>query len=102
MDLIRGQTAERKLATSINLDVAGTTYVSLLVSRALDANANQASNEAIDIYLRDATGSNQAWFGVGSREQFFLGGIGEEITTANDALKRDATYLLVLKIVSQD
>ena len=102
MDLIRGQSVERKLATPINLNSTSTTYLSLLVSRALDTSPDQSSNEALDIYLRNADGVNQAYFGVGSREQFFIGALGNDVTTSDGSLKRAATYMLVLKIVSQD
>jgi hypothetical protein len=102
MDLISGQNAERQLATPMNLNANATRYVSLLVSQALDTSSDLSANEALDIYLRDASQTSLLCFGVGSSENFFLSGLGDVVTTATGALKRSGTYLLVLKIVSAD
>ena len=74
MDLIAGQSAQRNFATPINLDNSNITYVTLLVSRALDV-GDDDSGEQLNISLRDGSGSPHITFGVDSSESFFCGAI---------------------------
>ncbi len=100
MDLA-GQSKERSLATSIDLNSFSTTYVSLLVSRALDASANDGSGEFLNVLLQDASNNTAAAFGVGSAENIFVNNLGGVVTTANDEFDLGANYFLLAKIVSR-
>ena len=76
--------------------------MSLLVSRSADVGADDANDETLQLDLLDATAASQVRFGVGDDESFFLDGPGGLTSTAANALNVDSTYLLVLKIVSQN
>ncbi|MBU4273349.1 MAG: glycoside hydrolase [Planctomycetes bacterium] len=92
-------TAERQLATPINLNTNSTAYVSLLISQALETGS--LSGKPLDIQLRDASEVSRAAFGVNGSEQFYIDMLGNNVHTTS-ALNGTATYLMVLKIVSQD
>ncbi|MEN6451631.1 MAG: sialidase family protein, partial [Thermoguttaceae bacterium] len=95
-------TAKRVLATPVNLNTNATTYVSLLVSRALDASSD-LSAKSLNIELRSANEAAQAAFGIGGNQEFYLSQPGQAtVSTAAGAVDRNSTYLLVLKMVSQD
>jgi autotransporter-associated beta strand protein len=102
MDLIQGQTAERLLADPISLALSSTTYVSLLVTRALDAAPTSSPNQSFDVNLRDPNETNVACFGVTSSQQFYVGTPAGIVTTAPGVQQQNATYLMVLKLVAQN
>jgi hypothetical protein len=100
MDLTPGHnTAKRELATTINLNANSTSYVSLLISRALDT--GPFSGKPLDIQLRDSNEVSRAAFGVNPSGQFYIDTLGDNVHTTA-ALDDSAVYLAVLKIVSQD
>lgn len=101
LDLI-GQTTRRALATPIDMNSNSTTYVSMLVSRALDSTANNSSQESLDILLQDAGNNTLAGFGIGSSEIFFVNSPGGIVNSSGDPFDLSANYFLVAKIVSTD
>ena len=102
MDLTPGNNvAERQIATPIDLNTNSTAYISLLVSGALDTSPDPTTNR-LDIKLLDTGGVARVGFGVGSHADFFISRLGNAVTTASGAVDRDATYLMVLKIISED
>jgi hypothetical protein len=102
MDLTPGHnTAERQLATPIHLETTGTAYIALLASQALDT-ASNLSNKALTVDLRDASEASRLSFGVGAQENFYLSGMGSTFSTLPGTVDGSATYLMLLKIVSQD
>jgi hypothetical protein len=101
MDLSPEHTAaERQLATPIDLNVQSTTYLSLVVSQAIDTGAN-LTGKALNIQLCDANAVAQLSFGVNDSERFYLNGLGNALH-GTDTVDRMAAYLLLLKIVAQD
>lgn len=92
----------RKLATAVSLNTNSTTYVSFLVSSALDTSSDGSTNEFLNFEFRDASDVVRARFGVNSSEAFFLDTLGISQATAADALLRPSTYLLMAKIVARD
>lgn len=102
MDLVNGQTARRLLATPIDLNSNATTYVSLLISQALDNSADDNVDEFLNIELQSSDATTQASFGVKSNEQFYVDALGDLVETSNDALLQSKSYFMIAKIVSQD
>jgi hypothetical protein len=101
MDLTPGHgTTERQLGTPINLDANSTRYVSLLVSQVLDTGPG-FTGKPLDIQLRDAYEAPLAAFGVNSSGKLYLSNVGNTAQSSAGSLGSSATYLLVLKIVSQ-
>jgi sialidase-1 len=100
MDLVAGQSATRSLATPIDLGVSGTTYLSMLVSRATDTSANDGSREFLDVLLQDSGSTTQAAFGVGSAENVYVTSLGDVVTTAGGVFDLTSRYFLLAKIVS--
>jgi hypothetical protein len=102
MDLTTGQnTAKRQLATPIDLNNNGATYVAVLVSQVLDT-ASNLDGRPLTIDLLDSSEVSWASFGVGAQENFYISNLGGVHSTASGFVDGDATYLLLLKIVSQD
>ena len=56
----------------------------------------------MDIQLRDANEVSRVAFGVNGNEQFYISNLGNNVQNAAGAVNGSATYLMVLKIVSQD
>jgi sialidase-1 len=102
VDLTAGQSTERVLAAPVDLNYNSTTYVSLVVSQALDTSADDAVDEALRIELQDSDTVPHVSFGVNSDESFLLQRTGGATSTAADALSRSGIYFLVAKIVSQN
>jgi sialidase-1 len=102
MDLIPGHSAaKRLLATPIDLNTNSSAYVALLMSQALDPGP-VLSDKPLDIQLRDANEVSQLGFGVNSAEQFYISNLGNSTQSTMAPLKGSSTYLMLLKIVSQD
>lgn len=102
VDLVRGQHIERRLATPIDLNAEGDTYIAMHVTQAFDTSSNDSSGEFLDVLLRDGAGQTRAAFGVGSQEHFFLNELGETVHGAFGALSRQDRVLLVFRIAAQD
>ncbi len=99
---LSGQSSRRTLATPIDLDANGTTYISLLASRALDGSADNSSQEFLDVLLQDAANVTGAAFGVGSAENLFVNSLGDVVSAGIDSFDLNSNYFLVAKIVSMD
>jgi len=102
VDLVNGQSLQRKLTTPVDLNTNGTTYLSLLISNKFDTSANGTTNEAFSLDLQDSTGATQATIGVSATEQFLVNALGNSQSSAANSLSRSESYFLVAKIVSQD
>lgn len=102
VDLVRGQYIERRLATPIDLNENGVTYISMHVSQMFDTSPNDSAGEYLDVLLRDADGRTRAAFGIGSAEHFFVNELGGTYHSDFNVLSREDRVLLVFKIVSQD
>ena len=102
VDLVNGQSLQRKLATPIDLNSNSTTYLSLLISNKFDGSSNGSTNESFNLDLQDSTGTTQATIGVSSTEQFLVSGLGSTQSSAAGSAARSATYFLVAKVVSND
>ena len=102
VDLVAGQLTERQLASPIDMNSNAATYVSLLVSQALDTSADDADDEALRIELQDSDNPAHVSFGVSSDESFAIDLPGDAVSTAVDSLSRSGVYFLVAKIVSKD
>ncbi|HEX6961135.1 MAG TPA: exo-alpha-sialidase [Lacipirellula sp.] len=99
---LRESTMTRQLGLgAFDLDVNQTVYASLFIKHAGADGANSGS-EFLDVLLQNGAGETQAAFGVGSDENFFVNELGGVVTTPRDALKRDETYLVLVKIAAQD
>jgi hypothetical protein len=99
---LRGATMTRQLGLgSFDLDAKQNFYASLFIKHASADGANSGS-EFLDVLLQDGAGKTLAAFGVGSDENFFVNELGGVVTTGRDALKRDETYLVLVKIAAQD
>ncbi|WP_425398748.1 sialidase family protein [Aeoliella sp.] len=103
VDFLAGQASEvsRSLVAQLALGQSQTTYLSLVLSGALDTTPDDSSDESFAVEFRDSSGTTQASFGVDDNEAFFVDGLGDRLTTATDAFERGGTYFLVAKIVSQ-
>src|SRR5690606_28517301 len=66
------------------------------------ADGSNSGSEFLDVLLQSGAGVTQAAFGVGSNENFFVNSLGGVVTSPNNALARDASYLLLVKITAQD
>lgn len=102
VDLVNGQSLQRKLATPVDLNSDGTTYLSLVLSNKFDTSTNGSTNEAFSLDLKDSSGTTHATIGVSSTEQFLVSALGSTQSSAAGSAVRSATYFLVAKIVSQD
>lgn len=92
----------RSLVAQVALGTTQTTYVSMLLSGALDTSPNDATGESFVVEFRDHSGAAQASFGVESNEAFFIDSLGTRVQTPANALERSGSYFLLAKIVSQD
>jgi sialidase-1 len=102
IDLTPGHTtAERQLATPINLNSNSTTYVSLLVSQALDAGPT-LTGKPVNVQLRDSSEASRVSFGVNSNEIFYVSNPNGAVQTAPGTVAGSASYLLLLKITAED
>lgn len=102
MDLTNGQTTQRQLASPIDLNKNETTYISILISKALDNSEDTSTEESLSIDLQSEDSTTQVSFGVESDEQFYIAGIGNTKTTSTDKLDPDQTYFLIAKISSMN
>lgn len=100
VDLAGAKSLRRSLATPIDLGVSGTTYVSMVVSRGLDASANDSAQEFLDVLLQDSGTVTQAAFGVGSAENFYVTSLGDVVSAGNGGFDLASPYLLVAKITA--
>ncbi len=100
MDLVGAQSLRRTLATPIDLAASGTTYLSMLVSRAGDTSANDGSQEFLDVLLQDSGTVTQAAFGIGSGENMFVNALGGVVSTAAGTFDLTGSYLMLAKIVA--
>ena len=100
--LDNGGSLARGLGVGMDLNTNQAYYASMLVTRSADSGADDASDEQLSIQWLDASANVIAEFGVNSDEGFFADGPGTIASTADDAFDPAATYLLVMKIVSQD
>jgi len=100
MDLVGAQSAERELARPIDLGTDGCAYVSLLVSRQVDASPDDPADEELRIELRDSGSVAHAAFGVDSDEAFFVDELGSLLSGPPDGFALNTSYLLVMKVVS--
>lgn len=93
-------TAQRDLATPIDLDVAGQHFFSMLISQERDLQQDSDTDEFLNVRLLDGAGATQAAFGVGSTENLFLTDLGSTQSAGADSVVRDSSYLLVAKLVT--
>lgn len=99
---LRGASMVRNLGSgSFDLDANQSFYASMFVRHSGDDGSNSGS-EFLDILLQNGAGVTQAAFGIGSNENFFVNSLGGVVTSPNNALARDASYLLLVKIAAQD
>lgn len=96
-----GMHITRLLNSPFDMHDNGTIYLSLLVSRALDTTANNDSEEDLNIMLQDSSQQPYISFGVNSREAFYVGKPGSVITTADNAVAMDCSYLMIAKIITK-
>ena len=99
---LSGSSITRSLSTPITLNTNNSRFVSLLVSRATDETANDDVDEYLDVSLLDAADTAQVSFGVDSTEAFRIFQLGGTVSTSSGQLSLSDSYLLVLKVVSQD
>ncbi|MCA9241814.1 MAG: exo-alpha-sialidase [Planctomycetales bacterium] len=104
VDLAAGGANEvsRSLVARVSLGQTQTTYVSMMLSGALDTSPDNAADESFIVEFRDNSGIAQASFGVDSMEAFFIDGLGGRAETPANSLQRSGAYMLLAKIVSQD
>ncbi len=102
MDLtVNHNTTERHLATPIDLNANDTTYIGLLVSQAIDTDTEK-TGKLLRVCLQDSDDVAQFNFGVNNDEQFFLTDLSNTTQNSPGIISSSATYLVVLKIESQD
>ena len=99
---ISGSSITRSLSTPITMNTNNSRYVSVLISRATDETTNGDVDDFLGISLLDENGISVVSFGVDSTEAFTLSELGGTVSTDPGELSLSDSYLLVLKIVSQD
>lgn len=100
---LRGDEMTRDLGTGLlDLNQNQDYYISLFVNHNSADSTDSGSQEFLDIVLVDSDGRNQAAFGIGSDENFFVSELGATVGSTNGAAVRDDTYLLLVKIAAQD
>jgi sialidase-1 len=99
---LRGASMTRKLGSKpFDLDANQNLYVSMFV-RHSSADGSNSGSEFLDVLLQNGAGVTQAAFGVGSNENFFVNELGGVVTSPNDSLVRDMSYMLLVKIAARD
>lgn len=99
---LRGANMTRSLGSgSFDLNANQNLYASMFV-RHSSADGSNSGSEFLDVLLQNGSGDTQAAFGVGSNENFFVNSLGGVVSSPNDSLVRDTTYLLLVKIAAQD
>ena len=82
----------------INLGEDGDTYVSLFVRHASTDGVDSASDEQLEVMLRDGDEDTVVSFGIGSGEKVFGKGIDGSVISGSDSIARDTDYLLLFKV----
>ncbi len=86
---------------AIDLNTNQDYYFSLFINHA-DRDATDSGTEFLDILLQDSLGLTHAAFGVGSNENFFITAPGGTVSSGDDVLQKDSTYLLLVRLTAQD
>lgn len=95
-------TAQRDLATPIDMGEAGEHYFSFLIHQERDAGQDEDSGEFLNVRLLDGSGTSQAAFGVGSTENVFIAELGSTRNAGADSVDLDNNYMMVAKLVTRE